>query len=60
VEAENVYQGEPERIHTPSACQTGLIDAVIESTHIPQGRLKNTPTPATPISHTYKEGLERK
>jgi hypothetical protein len=27
--------------------QTGLIDAVTESAHIPKGRLKNTPTPAT-------------
>jgi hypothetical protein len=27
--------------------QTGRIDAVTESAHIPKGRLKNTPTPAT-------------
>jgi hypothetical protein len=27
--------------------QTGLIDAVTESAHIPKGRLKNKPTPAT-------------
>jgi hypothetical protein len=31
--------------------QTGLIDAVTESAHIPKGRLKNTPTPATEILH---------
>jgi hypothetical protein len=31
--------------------QTGLIDAVTESTHIPKGRLKKTPTPATAILH---------
>jgi hypothetical protein len=31
--------------------QTGLIDAVTESAHIPKGRLKNTPTPATAILH---------
>jgi hypothetical protein len=29
--------------------QTSLIDAVTESTHIPKGRLKNTPTPSTAI-----------
>jgi hypothetical protein len=29
--------------------QTGLIDAVTESAHIPKGRLKNTPTPAIAI-----------
>jgi hypothetical protein len=39
--------------------QTGLIDAVKESAHIPKGRLKNTPTPATAIVHADKEGLER-
>jgi hypothetical protein len=37
----------------------GLIDAVTESAHIPKGRLKNTPTPATTILHADKEGLER-
>jgi hypothetical protein len=31
--------------------QTGLIDTVTESAHIPEGRLKNTPTPATSILH---------
>jgi hypothetical protein len=39
--------------------QTGLIDAVTESAHIPKGRLKNTPTPATAILHTDTEGLAR-
>jgi hypothetical protein len=39
--------------------QTGLIDAVAESAHIPKGRLKNTPTPATAILHADKEGLSR-
>jgi hypothetical protein len=39
--------------------QTGLIDAVTESTHIPKGRLKNTPTPATVILHAETEGLAR-
>jgi hypothetical protein len=39
--------------------QTGLIDAVTESTHIPKGRLKNTTTPATAILHADKEGLTR-
>jgi hypothetical protein len=39
--------------------QTGLIDAVTESAHIPKGRLKNTPTPATAILHADKEGLAR-
>jgi hypothetical protein len=29
--------------------QTGLIYAVTERAHIPKGRLKNTPTPATAI-----------
>jgi hypothetical protein len=37
--------------------QTGLIDAVAESAHIPKGRLKNTPTPATAILHADAEGL---
>jgi hypothetical protein len=31
--------------------QAGLIYAVTESAHIPKGRLKNTPTPATSILH---------
>jgi hypothetical protein len=39
--------------------QTGLIDAVTKSAHIPKGRLKNTPTPATAILHADKEGLTR-
>jgi hypothetical protein len=39
--------------------QTGLIDAVTESAHIPKGRLKNTPTPATAIVHADTEGLAR-
>jgi hypothetical protein len=37
--------------------QTGLIDAVTEGAHIPKGRLKNTPTPATEILHADTEGL---
>jgi hypothetical protein len=37
--------------------QTGLIDAVTESAHIPKGQLKNTPTPATAILHADTEGL---
>jgi hypothetical protein len=39
--------------------QTGLIDAVTESAHIPKGRLKNTPTPAAAILHADTEGLAR-
>jgi hypothetical protein len=39
--------------------QTGLIDAVTESAHIPKGRLKNTPTPATSILQADTEGLTR-
>jgi hypothetical protein len=39
--------------------RTGLIDAVTESAHIPKGRLKNTPTPATEILHADKDGLAR-
>jgi hypothetical protein len=39
--------------------QTGLIDAITESAHIPKGRLKNTPTPATAILHADTEGLTR-
>jgi hypothetical protein len=39
--------------------QTGLIDAVTESAHIPKGRLKNTPTTAIAILHADKEGLAR-
>jgi hypothetical protein len=39
--------------------QTGLIDAVTESAHIPKGRLKKTPTPDTAVLHDDKEGLER-
>jgi hypothetical protein len=35
--------------------ETGLIDAVTESAHIPEGRLKNTPKPATAILHAGKE-----
>jgi hypothetical protein len=37
--------------------QTGLIDAVPESAHIPKGQLKNTPTPDTSILHADTEGL---
>jgi hypothetical protein len=37
--------------------QTGLIDAVTESAHIPKDRLKNTP--ATAILHADTEGLVR-
>jgi hypothetical protein len=36
-----------------------IIDAVTESAHIPKGRLKNTPTPATEIVQADKEGLAR-
>jgi hypothetical protein len=39
--------------------QTGLIDAVTESAHIPKGRLKDNPTPATAILHAATEGLTR-
>jgi hypothetical protein len=39
--------------------QTGLIDKVTEIAHIPKGRLKNTPPPATAILHADKEGLAR-
>jgi hypothetical protein len=39
--------------------QTGLIEAVTESAHIPKGRLKNTPTPATEILHAGTEGHAR-
>jgi hypothetical protein len=39
--------------------QTGLIDAVAESAHIPKGRRKKTPTPATEILHADTEGLAR-
>jgi hypothetical protein len=39
--------------------QTVLIDDVTESAHIPKGRLKNTPTPATAILHADTEGLAR-
>jgi hypothetical protein len=39
--------------------QTGLIDAVTESDHIPKGRLKNTPPPATEILHADTDRLAR-
>jgi hypothetical protein len=39
--------------------QTGLIDTVTESAHIPKGQLKNTPTPDTEILHADTEGLAR-
>jgi hypothetical protein len=39
--------------------QTGLIDAVTESAHIPKGPLKNAPTPATAILQADTEGLAR-
>jgi hypothetical protein len=39
--------------------QTGLIDAVTESAHIPKGQLKNTLTPATAILHFDTDGLAR-
>jgi hypothetical protein len=39
--------------------QTGLIDAMTESAHIPKSRLKNTPTPATAILRADTEGLAR-
>jgi hypothetical protein len=37
--------------------QTGLIEAVTDSAHIPKGQLKNTTTPATAILHADTEGL---
>jgi hypothetical protein len=42
--------------------QTGLIDDVTESAHIPKGRLKNTPTPATAaaILHADTDGIASK
>jgi hypothetical protein len=40
--------------------QTGLIDAVTESAHIPKGRIKNTSTPATQILQADTEGFVRK
>jgi hypothetical protein len=39
--------------------QTGFIDAMTESAHIPKGRLKNTPTAATAILHADTDGLAR-
>jgi hypothetical protein len=39
--------------------QTGLIDDVTESAHIPKGRLKNIPTPSTEILHANTYGLAR-
>jgi hypothetical protein len=39
--------------------QTGLIDAVTESSHIPKGQLKNTPTPATAILYADTKVLAR-
>jgi hypothetical protein len=39
--------------------QTGLVDAVTESAHIPKGQLKNTSTPATAILQADTEGLAR-
>jgi hypothetical protein len=39
--------------------QTGLIDTVTESAHIPKGQLKNTPTPATEILDADTDGLAR-
>jgi hypothetical protein len=39
--------------------QTGIIDAVTEIAHIPKGRLKNTPTPATAILNADSDGLAR-
>jgi hypothetical protein len=39
--------------------QTGLIDAITESAHIPKGRLKNTTTPATEILQASTDGLAR-
>jgi hypothetical protein len=39
--------------------QTGLIDAVTESAHIPKGLLKNAPAPATEILHADTERLAR-
>jgi hypothetical protein len=38
---------------------TSQIDAVTESDHITEGRLENTPTPATAILHADKDGLAR-
>jgi hypothetical protein len=39
--------------------QTGLIDAVTESAHIPKGRLKYTPTSATAILQSDIDGIAR-
>jgi hypothetical protein len=52
----NISHQDNGELHTS---QTGLIDAVTESAHIPKGRLKNTPTPATVILHADTEGLAR-
>jgi hypothetical protein len=39
--------------------QTGPIDTVAESAHIPKGRIKNRPAPATAILHADTDGLAR-
>jgi hypothetical protein len=39
--------------------ETGLVDAVTESAHIPKGRLKNTPSLATSILHSGTDVLAR-
>jgi hypothetical protein len=39
--------------------QTGLIDTMAESAHIPKGLLKNTPTPAKAFLHADIYGLAR-
>jgi hypothetical protein len=39
--------------------QTGLIDTTTESAHIPKGRIKKNPIPATVILHDDTEGLAR-
>jgi hypothetical protein len=50
------YHQDNGELHTS---QTGLIDAVTESAHIPKGRLKNTPPPAKSILHADTDGLAR-
>jgi hypothetical protein len=43
----------------PHMSQTGLIDSITESAHIPKGLLKNTPTPDIAILHADTDGLAR-
>jgi hypothetical protein len=39
--------------------QTGRIDTVTESAHVPKGQLKNISTPAKAILHADTDGLAR-